>query len=291
MRPTTLSTIACCALLGGSSASAQRIEQRFLAPLHAPLIVAPDSSHPMADSLRLRALRQPHRDSSWWVPLASTVLPGTGQALLGQDRFIAYLAVEGFVILDYFKFSAQEQSERTRSLALALDVARSLFPGPHPVGSWPYYESMERYIESGVFNRAPGGEVSPEVDPVTYNGWLWLDVRRRYWDNPNVEPAHTSQPYRDALNEYIARAVRDEMRWSWRNAQLEQDIYRRSIHQKNQAAQSATSLLNALAVNHLLSTLDAFITLRLRGGAGADGAPTSLSMTIPWAPFGRTTRR
>jgi hypothetical protein len=279
------------ALLAVSPAGAQRIERRLAPASQEPARAPSDTTQPARERNGRGPLGIPRRDSSWWVPLASTVLPGAGQALLGQNRFVAYLAVEGYVVADYLSNAALETRERNRSRALANDVARALFPGSRPRGTWAYYESMEHFVESGVFNRFPGGEFSPEVDPVTYNGWLWLDVRRRFWNNPGVEPDHGSKQYRDALNEYIARAVRDEMRWSWRNAQLEQDLYRRSILIKNQAAHTATSLLGLLVANRLLSTVDAFVTLRLRGAAGAvssPDSPTSLSVTVPWAPFGRS---
>ena len=68
------------------------------------------------------------------MPLASAVVPGTGQALLGQDRFIAYLAVEGFAFLGYLDQHAEQLRERNRFQSLASDVARSLFPGERPVG-------------------------------------------------------------------------------------------------------------------------------------------------------------
>ena len=49
-----------------------------------------------------RAGTRARGDSSWWVPLASALLPGTGQALLRQDRFVAYLAAEAFALFSYF---------------------------------------------------------------------------------------------------------------------------------------------------------------------------------------------
>src|SRR5262249_6721196 len=156
--------------------------------------------------------------------------------------------------------------------SLAANVARAIFPGPHPVGNWAYYELMEKpqWIESGVYNRFPGGTFSPEVDLSTYNGALWLDVRQRYWTDPNVQPGPSSDAYKRAIAEYQARAITDAFRWSWRNAQLEQDIYRQMVRQKNQANRDATMQLEVLAANHVLSAVDAFISVRLRGGLGAD---------------------
>jgi hypothetical protein len=233
------------------------------------------------------------RDSSWWVPLTSTIVPGTGQALLGQHRFIAYLAVEAFTLLGYVNQENEAARERDRYRELASDVARAAFPGAHPVGPWAYYESMEHYLQSGVFNRLPGGDLFPESDSTTFNGAMWALARRTYWQNPDVQPATNSAAYQNAINLYIARAVRPEYSWSWSNAQLSQDLYRRSIDRANQAYRDARTQLGWLIANHLLSTVDAFVTLRLRGGAGATAAagPNSMSASIPWAPFGRSGAR
>jgi hypothetical protein len=43
-------------------------------------------------------------DRTWVRPLASVVLPGSGQLLAGQDRGAAYVAAELWVILRYLQF-------------------------------------------------------------------------------------------------------------------------------------------------------------------------------------------
>jgi hypothetical protein len=244
--------------------------------------------------LRLGLLKVPRRDTSWWVPLASAIVPGTGQAILGQNRFIAYLAVEAFAVLGYFNQHNEAIRGRDQYRAQANEVARALFPGNKPVGPWSYYESMEHYLESGVFDQFPGGVFTPESDETTFNGDMWRLARETYWRDPNVQPDKNSQEYRNAIGFYIARAVQPEYRWSWRNAQLEQDLYRRTILRTNQAYRDANLQIGFLIANHILSAVDAFVTIRLRGGAGAavPGAqPTSLSATLPWAPFGRPVTR
>ena len=244
--------------------------------------------------IRLGPLAIPRRDSSWWVPLTSAVVPGTGQALLGQHRFIAYMAVEAFAVLGYVNQRNEALRGRDQYQAQARDVARVLFPGSRPVGPWSYYESMEHYLEIGVFDRFPGGEFTPESDESTFNGDMWRLARETYWRDPAVTPDKNSQQYRSAIGFYIARAVTPEYRWSWRNAQLEQNLYRRTILNTNQSYRDANQQLGFLIVNHLLSAVDAFVTIRLRGGAGAviPGAQaTSLSATLPWAPFGRPVTR
>jgi hypothetical protein len=212
-------------------------------------------------------------DSAWWVPLSSTLLPGLGQMRLGQNRFVAYLAVEGYALLGWASGEAAVRREVRTFRALARDVGRAFVDGNQAIGSWDYYEAMEKKIESGVFSRTPGLTVSPETDIETFNGDLWLKSRQLHWTNPGVEPPISSPQYQAALDYYQERAVRDNFRWSWRNAQLEWDDYRQSIRRKNDASREARHYLALVAVNHLLSTVDAFVTLRLRGGLGAPGGP------------------
>ena len=265
------------------SADAQRYDRSFTS-IKSPPPTRADSTPPR---LKIGRLSIPLRDSSWWVPLASAAVPGASQLLLGQDRFFAYLAVEGLTLMNYLNQSGEARRQRDRYRSLARDVARSPFAGDRPTGAWKYYEAMEYFIESGVFDRFPGGQFSPETDQSTTNGALWLLARQTYWRSPDVEPDHASAEYRKAIGMYIDRAVRPEYRYSWRNAQLEWDLYRRGIARTNQAHRDATSQLAILLANHLLSTVDAYVTLRLRGGVGAPGSPASLSASLPWAPFGR----
>lgn len=224
------------------------------------------------------------RDSAWWVPLTSAIVPGLGQARLGQNRVVAYLAVEAYAIIGYATGESTVRRERQRYLSLARDVARAFVPGNNAVGNWGYYESMEKHIESGVFDRAPGSaSIEPESDIATFNGSVWLKARQLSdWADPDVEPPRSSAAYQAAISYYVVRAVRPEFRWSWRNAQLEWDVYRQSIRQKNEASREAANHLALIALNHLLSTVDAFVTLRLRGGVGAGRSGYQVSASVPF---------
>jgi hypothetical protein len=253
-------------------------------------VASADTTPSPSKKIRIGPISIPRRDSSWWVPLASAVVPGTGQALLGQDRVIAYLAVELFAILGYADQHNAQLRATARYQALASNVARSLYPAPYPVGTWAYYEIMEHYPQSGVFNLTPGGAFTPETDITTYNGAAWLLARQTYWNDPNVQPDPSSSPYRNALAFYTARAIQPQFRFSWVNAQLEQDVYVQTVEQRNQAARDARMQLGILIANHLLSMVDAYVTLRVHGGLGAPGSPASLAATIPWAPFGRPSK-
>lgn len=216
-----------------------------------------------------------------WAPVASLVLPGLGQAVLRQDRFIAYLAVEAWSVLEFANQRMEARRQQDRYRGLARDVARSLYGPTFPVGTWAYYESMEKYLESGVFDRLPGGDVDPDIDESTYNGAMWFLARTTYWTDPAVAPATSSPEYRRAINFYLDRAVRSEYRWSWRNAQLEQDLYVRTIRRSNTSFREARAALGTVIANHLLSAVDAFVTLRVEGLDGAGGRETRISARLP----------
>ncbi len=217
-----------------------------------------------------------------WAPVASLVMPGAGQALLRQDRFVAYLALEAWAVLEFASQRTEARRQQNRYRALARDVARSLYGPAYPVGRWAYYESMEHYLESGVFDRTPGGEVDPDLNSDTFNGATWLRARTTYWSDPNLAPSTDSPAYRRALNFYLDRAVRPEYRWSWRNAQLEQDLYIRTIRRSNTSFRGARSALGIVLANHVLSAVDAFATLRVEGLEGSGSRGFALRGSIPF---------
>lgn len=209
----------------------------------------------------------------WWAPLASAALPGAGQFALKQQRSVAYVVAETFLVLQYLAARRDGNSERNAYRTLAADVARKPFGGARPVGSWDYYENLEKFLESGAYDRVPGGAVDPETDPSTYNGARWLLARETYWRDPGVQPATSSREYQLALAFYQRSAVTDEYRWSWFDATLEQDVYIQTIRSANRSYQRAVNMLGVVAVNHLASLIDAYVSVRIRrfGGAGVGG--------------------
>jgi hypothetical protein len=220
----------------------------------------------------------------WTAPIASAVVPGAGQAMLHQERLLAYLAVEGFVWLQYFKDVRDWHQQRAAYEQLAAQVARSPFMPNPPIGGWDYYERMEHYVESGVYSLSGSmTDVQPETDENTYNGTMWALARSNFWPDPGAPPPTTSPEYQHALQFYESRAVTPEYRWSWRNAQLEQDLYRRRINKANDAVRRSTSDLGIILANHVLSAVDAFTTLQLHAERGPAG-DARLEWRIP-TPF------
>jgi hypothetical protein len=215
----------------------------------------------------------------WSAPLASAIVPGLGQARLRKDRFVVYMAAEAFLLLQYAKSTNDARDNAANFRAIARDIARRSFPGTHPdTSAWKYYESMEKYTESGDFTQSTSGPTVPETDSSTYNGVQWREARALYGiplDDPN--PAQNPR-YAQALARYEATAVQQPYGWSWRNAQLEQDLYRRSIARSNSAYRRATGDLLAIIANHVFSAVDAFASVRLMQAANGD---LRMSASIP----------
>ena len=224
-------------------------------------------------------------DQSWWPPVASAILPGAGQALLRQDRALAFLAVESYGWLRYASDVREGRRQRNAYRALAARVARAYLSDDNPVGDFEYYERMEHYIESGVFDTSPDEGVQPEVNPESFNGFIWLRARTTFWEDPAIPPPPTSEAYFAALEYYADRAIQPEFRWSWRNAQLEQDLFRRTIGRSNDAFRRSIQDLGVIIANHALSTVDAYVTVRIRSARAASGSSgVGIEASLPWSP-------
>jgi UPF0042 nucleotide-binding protein len=91
--------------------------------------------------------------------------------------------------------------------------------------------------------------------------------------------ASSNPNYAEALAYYESRAIPQAYGWSWRNAQLEKDVYIRTIGRSNDAYRRATTDLVALIANHLLSAVDAFASVRLIQAAGGE---LRVSASVPF---------
>ncbi|WP_353268860.1 hypothetical protein [Gemmatimonas sp.] len=231
------------------------------------------------------------RPAPWWAPAASGVVPGAGQFALKQQRSVAYLVAEAFLVVQYLAARRDGNRERDAYRALAVSVARKPFAGSQ-LGNWDYYERLEQFLESGAFDRIPGGVVDPETDASTFNGFRWQLARETFWRDPNVAPALASAEYQRALAFYERQAVGEAFRWSWRDARLQQDVYVQTIRSANRSYQRAVNMLGIVAVNHLASLIDAYVSVRLRrfgapekGGSGM--ALGGIETTYDVTPLGQ----
>jgi hypothetical protein len=196
-------------------------------------------------------------------PVSSLLVPGSGQLASGRSRGLVYLATEVWLISRVIESGRSGRQVAGEFRALIFDVARKQFTPTRTDGPWDYYEAAEKFVASGVYNANPSGAFTPEPDTTTFNGALWLLARRTYFVNPDSTPAPLSAPYQAALQFYMAHAVPDALRYSWSGARLEQDVYRTEIRNSDNAFRARTNYLGVLVLNHLVSAIDALITLRL----------------------------
>ena len=198
----------------------------------------------------------------WVRPITSLLVPGTGQLLAGQARGLVYLALEVWLVSRVIAYDRRGDEQADRYRSLAYDVARSQYTAVRVDGAFEYYESMEKYVESGVYDADPGSAFLPEPDTTTFNGSVWLLARRTFFANPDSIPSPTSPQYVRAEQFYKDRAQTDQFRWSWRGARLEQDVFRGSIRASDDAFRARTNYLGALVVNHVASAIDALVSTR-----------------------------
>jgi hypothetical protein len=210
--------------------------------------------------------------SLWYAPPLSALVPGMGQGLLRQQRGVVYLAAEGYLLLRALGAQRDASRQREAYREIARTVARAGFGADRPDAAWEYYERLQYVLESGAFNRTPGAGLTPESDPATFNGSIWRLARETFWRDPEVMPDRASAEYQRALAFYERRAVSDAFRWSWRDAQLEQDLYRQTIERSNESARLARHMVGLLLANHALSLVDAYVSVRLRVFGDTDGS-------------------
>ena len=236
---------------------------------------------------------RPGAHNDWWSPLASSVVPGAGQARLGQDRFVGYMAVETYLWVRYLTDRRAGTDARNAYRDLAIRVSRAEYPGPKPQGNFEYYERMEHWIASGVFDSDPSAGFAPETDTTTFNGKMWSIARTTYWSDPRVPPPLGSAAYEAAIRFYLQNAVPAEFQWSWRNARYHQDVYRRSVRASNDGFRHAAQDIGAVIANHVLSTVDAYISLRLRLGERSETGESSIGIgaTLPFETIDRMVHR
>jgi len=199
----------------------------------------------------------------WLRPVASLILPGTGQLMGGQHRGAIYLAVEGLLLIRFFSYQVEGNRRSDQYRDLAFTVARAPFDPVIRDTAFSYFEKMAQYVESGPFDTEEGSGISPPEDKQSYNGSQWELAKQTFFSNPDSTPDVDSEEYQRAVAFYRERAIGSNFQWSWRNAGLEQDLYRRTIKESDEGFRRATQHLGLLLANHLISAIDAFISTRL----------------------------
>ncbi len=228
-------------------------------------------------------LRTLDRLPLWSAPIASALIPGLGQARLHEDRFVVYVATEAYLLLQYVKNTRDGLNGQQAFRGIARDFARRNFvlaPGTTPPDTvWAYYEALRDFAESGFYTMTQNGPIVPETDTTTFNGHQWLLARKQF-GVPLDDPAAALSPgYANALAFYDRRAAHQAYRWSWRNAILQRDQFVQTISQSNDSFRLATSDLVALIANHVVSSIDAFGSVRLIMAAGG-GVRVSASIPV-----------
>lgn len=256
--------VAASLLVNAALAQAQRVE-----PVAVTALRATDS---LARSPFGSLASEPHVSPEMlrYAPIASAIAPGAGQFMLGHDRFLVYAAVE---VLGWWKY-LKDSHEQTRQEALFKDLARaaarSHFSTSLPDGGWSYYEQMRDWLESGRYSQTTSGPVVPETDVLTFNGTRWQLAQATHSNDPAA-----------ALAEYERLAIKPEFRWSWRNAGLQYDIFKRTTESRNDAYHAGVTDLAVLAANHALSMVDAFVSFRLQVQPSANGR-TNVGASLRW---------
>ena len=259
-------------LLSATGSSAQAVSMQ-VAGISRPQPSPPDSTAKSAS----RGRRVP---SMFVATAASALVPGAGQALMGSRRAIVYALAEGIGWVAYTRQMRDGDRQRALYRDLSRSVARAQFVPNGPTGDWDYYERMEKFIASGAYDAVAGGAVDPEQDPGTYNGSIWLLARQTYWRDPNSPPGILSPEYQSALEFYERRAVPPALQWSWAGAAAGLQRYRRSIAASNSAFRQAEQTAGLVIANHILSAVDAYVSLRLRASTDSHGR-TTLTASIP----------
>lgn len=214
------------------------------------------------------------RPSVWVRPVASLLVPGSGQLLAGQERGAVYVAVEVYSLVRILQLNDEGRREGNRYRDLAFDVARRAFSPVRRDTVFEYFETMERFSESGLYDRDPGAALQPEIDAATYNGSIWLLARRTFWLDPDPDqpPDPGSPEYLRAVRFYQDYAVGPDFQWTWRGASLEHGVFRESIRKSDTAFRRAQNMLGVLLANHVVSAVDALISTRLSAAAGRRAA-------------------
>lgn len=210
--------------------------------------------------------------------LSSALLPGAGQWMRGQRRWIGYLAVEATAVLFTLERRRAGASFRDSYRDLAWDVARSGAAVGRIDLDFEYYERIANFASSGSYDAdamVPG--VQPEADPSTYNGQVW-EIARGLFLRGAQDPTPADPGYARAIEYYTERGYDERFLWDWADESRARTEYRSLIRDSDEAFRTGTVLLGVAVANHLVSAIDAFLSTR-----GAE-AELGRRLEFGWTP-------
>jgi hypothetical protein len=214
--------------------------------------------------------------------LFSLVVPGAGQYTLEQRRTWLYAAIEVVGTALYFERRGAGSDARRGYRDLAWTRAR-LQSGARLDGDFGYYETLSHWERSGAYDLdALRAGVQPEPDPATFNGSVWRLAAQIYLGGDASVP-ETDPAYGRALDYYGERAYGEEFLWDWTAAGTGQQEFSALIARSDERFQQATHVLGAVLLNHLVSSVDAFLSAR-----GMMSRAVDLGVSPGVAPHGAT---
>ncbi len=197
--------------------------------------------------------------------LYSLVVPGLSQRALGQQRWVAYLALEAWAWVQLFSYRSEGKDLQGSYRDLAWNVARRISQGPRTEGPFEYYEALTKYNASGAYDRDPSRPgTQPETDSTTFNGSVWKLAREIFLPSGSDPPDEESPEYQRALEYYLQRSYDPRFAWVWGENTLQQARYSELIEESDENLRRSTTLVGVLIANHLLSAFDGFVSARLR---------------------------
>ncbi|MBI4410399.1 MAG: hypothetical protein HY561_11865 [Gemmatimonadetes bacterium] len=212
--------------------------------------------------------------------LASALLPGAGQKLLGLERWVPYTAVEAWAWARFLDRRSEGLDLERRYRDLAWSVARRVSRGPRRDGEFEYYEALMRFGASGAFDADPlRGGLQPELDEQTFNGSTWALARALFLRAGADTVPPTAPEYQKALEYYQEHAIAPEFAWAWGENGLEQQVFGRLIGESDEARRAATRVLGLILANHVVSAVDALVSSRLRA-ARANPPPVEIESML-----------
>ena len=231
------------ALVGATPAAAQRLPPG--AQPQAPASPGPEVLRPTSPAVAV---------------VASALVPGAGQLLQRQSRWVPYLALEVWSWLRYRERRHAYRDLTAQYRDLAWSVARRVGVGERRDTVFEYYEALSHYRSSGAPVQAG---LLPEQDTTTFNGYLWYIARSLYCP-ASQDCAPGSSEFETALGYYQAHGISQHYRWEWGGSSLEQQEFAHLITRSDEAYRDGTRMLGLILANHVASTVDALITSRLQ---------------------------